>query len=88
MRKNVIGIEEIKEAYQTMKKYKDGKATLEQRIVNEELFWKMRHWEAVKSKEGKKDGPTSAWLFNSIANNTRNSKLSNLIEYFENAYSL
>ena len=67
-KKTVIGKEEIKEAYSTMKKYKDGKKTLEQRIVDEEQFWKGRHWEAVRSEDDNSPTPTSAWMFNTIIN--------------------
>lgn len=67
-KKSIIGKEEIKEAYQTLKKYKQGKTNLENRIVSEEQFWKGRHWEAVRSKDDKSPMPTSAWMFNSIIN--------------------
>lgn len=67
-KKSIIGKEEIKEAYQTLKKYKQGKTNLESRIVSEEQFWKGRHWEAARNQEDKKSTPTSAWMFNSIAN--------------------
>ena len=68
MSKKVITENEIKEAYSTLKKYKDGKANLEERIVKEELFWKQRHWEAVRSNKKGTAAPTSAWMFNSIIN--------------------
>lgn len=67
-KKSIIGKEEIKSAYQTLKKYKQGKTNLEDRIVSEEQFWKGRHWEAVRSKDDKSPMPTSAWMFNSIIN--------------------
>ena len=67
----------IQEAIQTLKDYKDGKANLEARIVEEERWWKLRHWDVIRSKnaaetqqspEEARPEPTSAWLFNSIAN--------------------
>ncbi len=67
MSKKIITENEIKEAYSTLRKYKDGKASLEERIVSEELFWKQRHWEAAR-KDEKAATPTSAWMFNSIIN--------------------
>ena len=67
-KKTKIDKQAIQEAYQTLQKYKKGKATLEQRIVDEEKFWKGRHWEAVQRKDGDTQKPTSAWLFNSIIN--------------------
>ena len=62
-----IGTAEIKAAYQTLLDYKKGKANLEQRIVDNEQWYKLRHWECMR--DSKKDiQPTSAWLFNCIAN--------------------
>lgn len=63
----VIGKEQVKEAYQTLLKYKEGKANLERRIVENEQWYKLRHWECMR-KETKDIQPTSAWLFNCIAN--------------------
>jgi len=63
----IIGKKEIEKAVETLKKYKDGKRKLEDRIVEEEQWWKLRHWDVVgKSEVGDKPQPTSAWLFNSI----------------------
>ena len=66
----VIGREEILKAQQTLNKYKEGKANLEQRIVENEQWFKLRHWECMrKAKEAKNQvEPSSGWLFNSIAN--------------------
>lgn len=62
-----IGKVQVQEAYQTLLKYKQGKANLEQKIVDNEQWYKLRHWECMRDK--KKDvQPTSAWLFNCIAN--------------------
>lgn len=71
-----IGQKEIAKAGELLRKYKDGKANLESRIVEDELWWELRHWEAVgrdkESKAGKlaQNMPkaTSAWLFNAITN--------------------
>lgn len=63
-----IGKQEIRDAYQTLQKYKSGKKSLEENIVNEEKFWKGRHWDAAQRKDGQTTAPTSAWMFNSIVN--------------------
>lgn len=64
-----IGVEEIREARETLRKYKEGKANLEQRIVENEKWWKMRHWDQIRGDRPQKEiEPASAWLFNSIAN--------------------
>lgn len=65
-----IGREEIEKAIQLLTKYKQGKQSLEKRIVEDELWWELRHWEAIRGSKAK-DGtpePASAWLFNAIVN--------------------
>ena len=58
----------IEKAAETLKKYKDGKKNLEDRIVEEEQWWKLRHWDVIgKGESGDRPEPTSAWMFNSIA---------------------
>lgn len=63
---SLLGAEDVEKILETLKKYKEGKATLEKRIVENEQWFKLRHWDA----KGKGDGEqyASAWLFNSIAN--------------------
>ena len=63
----VIGREQVQKAYQTLLKYKEGKANLEKRIVDNDEWYKLRHWECMRKKDSEVQ-PTSAWLFNSIAN--------------------
>ena len=63
-----IGKKDIEKAVETLKKYKDGKKNFEDRIVEEEQWWKVRHWDVIgKSEVGDKPQPASAWLFNSLA---------------------
>ena len=64
----VIGREEIQKAQQTLNKYKEGKANLERRIVENEQWFKMRHWECMRKEKTKQVEPSSGWLFNCIAN--------------------
>ncbi len=64
----VIDKKAIQKAAETLKKYKDGKKKLEDRIVEEEQWWKLRHWDIIaKGDKGDRPQPTSAWMFNSIA---------------------
>ncbi len=69
--RGVIGPEEVRQAAQVLQKYKEGKANLEQRIIGNEQWYKLLHWGQLR-QEGKvgpgECEPTSAWLFNSIAN--------------------
>ena len=62
-----IGREQIHEATQTLMRYKEGKANLERRIIDNEQWYKLRHWECMRGKREQVQ-PTSAWLFNCIAN--------------------
>lgn len=62
-----IGKVQVQEAYKTLQKYKEGKANLEQKIVQNEQWYKQRHWEVMRDKSQEVQ-PTSGWLFNSIAN--------------------
>ena len=64
-----IGVEEVAEATAILQKYKAGKAALDKRIVDNELWFRMGHWKNYQNPmmEGKPQ-PASGWLFNSIAN--------------------
>lgn len=70
-----IGEKEIARAIDILTEYKQGKAMLETRVVEDELWWELRHWEVMRrdrARTGKdtdvRPEPTSAWLFNSITN--------------------
>ena len=68
-----IGKKQIDEATSTLQEYKNGKANLEHRIVEDEQWYKLRHWDVIRRgqtscDEALKPRPTSAWLFNSILN--------------------
>ena len=73
---------DVERGIDLLTKYKDGKSNLENRIVNDELWWELRHWEGIgqsKAKRVDRSGkevtstppepkPSSAWLFNTIQN--------------------
>lgn len=63
----VIGKEQVQKANQTLLKYTEGKTNLDRRIVENEQWYKLRHWECLRDKNNEVQ-PTSAWLFNCIAN--------------------
>ena len=64
-----IGEKEISEATKTLEEYKEGKANMDKRIIENDKWYRMRHWEQIRSEQdGKKPEPTSAWLFNSLNN--------------------
>lgn len=62
----VIGKEDVEKATALLKKYKESKTNLENRIIDNEQWFKMRHWEQLRNSTGEENA--SAWLFNSIAN--------------------
>ena len=62
-----IGKEQVQKASLILQKYKEGKANLEKRIVDNEQWYKIRHWECMRDKSSEVQ-PSSAWLFNCIAN--------------------
>lgn len=68
----VIGKSEIEAAATLLAEYKSGKEALESRVINDELWWELRHWEAIgkkrKNREEVRLEPTSAFLFNGILN--------------------
>lgn len=67
----IVDEKRIKEATGILEKYKAGKANLEERIVKDELWYELRHWEVMRSREKEPSArvePSSAWLFNSIMN--------------------
>ena len=62
---------EIAKAKDILTKYKDGKAVLEARIIEEEDYYMLQFNKRAKEKAGKKaDGecPSSGWLFNALTN--------------------
>ena len=65
----VIGPEKVAKAGEILQRYKAGKAALDKRIIENELWFRMGHWKNYQNKmmEGKPQ-PSSGWLFNSIAN--------------------
>ena len=65
-----IGAEEVRRAAQILKKYRLGKEQLEARIIDDEQFWKLRHWEQMQKRgQGGNSAdprPSSGWLVNCI----------------------
>lgn len=61
----------LAEATQTLQKYKAGKAALEQRIIEDEQWYRIRHDEYLRRQKDPKQAqpiPTSAWMFDALAN--------------------
>ena len=62
-----IGRADVQRALDILRRYKDGKAMLESRAVENEQWWKLRHWSTMSS-ESKDSRFESAWLFNMLLN--------------------
>ena len=62
-----VGVEQLRRAREILRRYKDGKKMLEEKIVRNEKWFKMRHWDLLKTEETLDDPkPASGWLFNCI----------------------
>lgn len=67
-----IGLKEIRRAQETLREYREGRMSLERRIISNEKWWKIRHWEEMKRDKNTPatnphdPEPASGWLFNSI----------------------
>ena len=64
----IIGKAQIQKARTILDKYRQGKANLERRIIDNEQWYKLRHWECMRKKETGQVEPSSGWLFNALAN--------------------
>lgn len=65
-----VGKEQVREAMSVLEKYKSGKANLEHRIIENEQFWKLRHWQQMRPDDGNPMDPryASPWLLNVVLN--------------------
>ena len=60
-----IDAKALRKASDILRKYKDGKSRLEQKIIANEEFWKLRQWNYMN--DGKADfKPATAWLWSCI----------------------
>ena len=63
-----IGPDRLRRARQDLNRYREGKANLERRVIENEQWYRLRHWECIRRSRGSQVEPTSGWLFNAIAN--------------------
>jgi hypothetical protein len=67
-----IGEKDIEEAARILQEYKQGKAALEERVVADEMWYELRHWEYLRRRRRKSHpdevhpDPTSGWLVNAL----------------------
>ena len=63
----MVDVTRIREGEGILEKYKHGKEMLDKRIVENEEWYKMRHWEQLRAEKNQPQ-TASAWLFNSLIN--------------------
>lgn len=63
----IITEEDVRKAMKTLTQYRDAKANLTARLLEDEKWWELRHWEVIrKQQDPNAPEPSSAWLFNSL----------------------
>jgi hypothetical protein len=65
--KEKVTQDDVRRAMDLLRKYKAGKAQLETRAVQNEQWWKLRHWSTMDDKTNESRFE-SAWLFNMLLN--------------------
>lgn len=63
----VIDSTRLRDAYRILNEYKQGKKNLEKKIIDNEKWFQVRHWECLSDEKHEVE-PASGWLFNSLAN--------------------
>ncbi len=67
MEKNAVGSKEVREAAEELRRFRRARAERENRVREEEKFFRMRVAPRVhRNKEGEEFAPSSAWLVNTI----------------------
>lgn len=62
-----INEDTVRKGMELLRKYKKGKQNFEQKVVANDKWWKIRHWDIIKTEEMVDDPkPASGWLFNTI----------------------
>ena len=66
----VIRPDDVARGTELLRRYKDGKRALEARIIADEQWYRLRHWQYLRDRRREQGAdvvePTSAWLFNAI----------------------
>lgn len=64
---DVITEREVRQAGEVLKEYKSAKGLLDERVLQNEKWFRLRHWQGQRSP-AQREMKHSAWLFNSIVN--------------------
>ena len=66
----MITPDDVARGTELLRRYKDGKRALEARIIADEQWYRLRHWQDLRDRRREQGAdvvePTSAWLFNAI----------------------
>lgn len=69
LKKSQVDEQSIRDAVTILKKYQSGKAALDEKLIQNDQWYKSQHWDIIRQKQ--KSGepePVTAYLFNTIAN--------------------
>lgn len=66
MQPKKIGSKEVLQAAEILRKYKEGKARLEAKIIANEEFWKLRQWRYENKENDDSFQPATSWLWSCI----------------------
>lgn len=62
----VIGKDQLRKANQTLREYMAGKARLDSRIIEDDQWWRQRHWNVIREQGTTQLKTKSAWLVNVV----------------------
>ena len=57
-----VGAAEVAAATQTLQRYKAGKAALDRRLVDNELWFRMGHWKNYQNPHDARQGAAQQWM--------------------------
>lgn len=61
-----VGKDQLREASQTLREYMSGKARLDARLIENDKWWRQRHWDVIREKGTTALQTKSAWLVNVV----------------------
>ena len=61
-----VGKDQLREASQTLREYMSGKARLDARLIENDKWWRQRHWDVIPERGTTTLKTRSAWLVNVI----------------------
>ena len=61
-----IGKDQLLEAVRTLREYMSGKARLDSRLIENDKWWRQRHWDVIREQGTTQLKTKSAWLVNVV----------------------